>query len=146
MKTLRLLSLLIVPLLIAACASTPKPPQYTAASNSFHPPAGMAGLYIYKEGSLVPATDSHRISLDGLALGIVSSSAYVYSPISPGPHMISSDGSQVSLSAQAGQNYFVRQKSNVNASGQLLQSTLIVTPASVGMPAVKEIQGSDYSE
>jgi hypothetical protein len=106
----------------------------------------MAGLYVFKEGSLVPAADSHQVSLDGRMLGLVSSAAYLYSPVTPGTHTIVSDSSQVSLTVQAGQNYFVRQKSNLDASGQVTQSTLTVVPASVGMPQVKVIQGADYTE
>jgi len=147
MNYLRFFSLLMVTLLAAACASTtPPPPQYQASANSFQPPAGMGGLYVFKEGSLVPAADSHQVTLDGRLLGLVSSAAYLYTPVSPGAHIVTSDASQVSLTVQAGQNYFVRQKSNLNSSGQVTQSTLTVVPSSVAMPQIKTLQGSDYSE
>ncbi len=147
MNYLRFLPLLVLPFLFIGCASTPKPPpQYRAASNSFTPPAGKAGLYVFKEGSLIPATDSHQISLDGQLLGIVSSSSFIYSPITPGAHVITGESGQVNLTAQAGQNYFVKQKTLLNSSGQIIGSTLtLVTPA-VGKPQIQELQGADMSE
>ncbi len=147
MKKIRLIFLFVSPLLVAACASTPSASSITAqtnesqlASNSFKPEAGMAGLYIYEEGSLIRADNSHRVSLDGQALGMVSSSSFVYSVLTPGQHTISCETSQVTITAQAGQNYFVRQKTKLDPSGQILSTTLSIVSSSVAIPMIKELQ------
>jgi hypothetical protein len=147
MKYLRLCFLLVTPLCVAACASTTtatvtaQANQSQLAANSFKPEPGMAGLYIFEEGSLIRADNSHRISLDGQAIGIVSSSSYVYSVLTPGAHTLSVENSQVTINAVAGQNYFVREKTHLDASGgQVLSSTLSIESAKVAIPIIKELQ------
>ena len=135
MKTLRLSFLLLSPLLLVACASTatttPQANQSQLAANSFQPEPGMAGLYIFEEGSLIRADISHRVSLDGQALGIVSSSSYVYSALTPVSHTITLENSTLTVNAVAGQNYFVREKTHLDAGGQILTSTLFLESAKV---------------
>jgi hypothetical protein len=151
MKNFRLLSLLVSPLLLAACAgNTGNSPAANAqinqsqlAANSFTPPAGMAGLYVFEEGSLVRADNSHRVFLDGQALGLVSSSAYLYSAVAPGQHTLKLENSQVTINAVAGQNYFVREKTHLDAGGQILSSTLSIEKPSVAIPLIKELQSEE---
>jgi len=147
MKYLRFCFLLGASLCVAACASSPNPAVVTAennqsqlASNSFKPEPGMAGLYIFQEGSLVRADNSHRIMLDGQALGIVSSSSYVYSVLTPGSHTVKIENSKLTINAVAGQNYFVREKTHLDASGQILSSTLSMESPKVAIPLIKELQ------
>jgi hypothetical protein len=147
MKNLRLLFLLGAPLLITACASTSGTATTTAqtnqsqlSANSFQPPAGMAGLYIFEEGSLIRADNSHRVFLDGQALGLVSSSSYLYATLSPGAHTVTLESSKLIVTAVAGQNYFVREKTHLDAGGQILSSTLSVETPAKAIPLIKELQ------
>jgi hypothetical protein len=144
MKSLRLACVLLLPLLTVACStatstslsSTPG----SAASLSFQPPAGQAGLYIYKKGSLIGAADAFQVNLDGQLLGQVASEAYVYTVMNPGVHTITAGTAVVTLSAQAGQNYFIRQKTNLDASGQIVSTSLFKEKASTAVPIIKNIQ------
>ncbi len=144
MKKLRLLFLLVSPLLMVACASTAATSTQTnqsqLAANSFQPPAGMAGLYIFEEGSLIRADNSHRVSLDGQALGLVSSSSYLYATLTPGPHTLTLETSKLTVNAVAGQNYFVREKTHLDPSGQILTSTLSIESPKVAIPLIKDLQ------
>jgi len=147
MKYLRLCFLFVSPLCVAACASSPSQATITAetnqsqlASNSFKPEPGMAGLYVFEEGSLIRADNSHRVSVDGQALGIVSSSSYVYSVLTPGTHTVTLESSQLTINAVAGQNYFVREKTHLDSSGQILSSTLSMESSKVAIPLIKELQ------
>jgi len=144
MKNLRLIFLLVSPLLVAACASTSNSTSQTnqsqLAANSFQPAAGMAGLYIFQEGSLIRADNSHRVFLDGQALGLVSSSSYLYASLAPGQHTIRVESSQITITAQAGQNYFVREKTHLDAGGQVLNSTLSIESSAIAIPLIKELQ------
>jgi len=150
MNYLRLIFLLVSPLLATSCSTTSggasqaaqiaQTNQNQLAANSFKPQAGMAGLYIFEEGSLIRADNSHRVFLDGQALGMVSSSSYLYSPLAPGKHTVSCESSQVSLDVQAGQNYFVREKTHLDPSGQILNTTLSIESSSVAIPLIKELQ------
>jgi len=103
----------------------------------------MAGLYIFEEGSLVRADNSHRVFLDGQALGLVSSSSYLYATLTPGPHTVTLESSKVTVTAVAGQNYFVREKTHLDPSGQILTSTLSIESSAVAVPIIKELQASE---
>jgi hypothetical protein len=148
MNYLRISLLLVSPLLIAACASsggsqaaqTAQTNQSQLAANSFQPPAGMGGLYIFEEGSLIRADNSHRIFLDGQALGLVSSSSYLYSAVPPGQHTITCESSKIVVNVVAGQNYFVKEKTNLDAGGQILNVTLSIESPAVATPKIKELQ------
>jgi hypothetical protein len=146
MKYLRLCFLLVSPLLVAACASTSTPAttaqanQSQLAANTFQPEAGMAGLYVFEGGSLIRADNSHRVFLDGQALGLVSSSSYLYSVLTPGSHTVTLESSTVTINAVAGQNYFVREKTHLDSSGQILTSTLSLESSKVAIPLIKELQ------
>ena len=147
MKYLRLCFLVSAPLCVAACASSSNSAASAAqanqtqlAANSFKPLPGMAGLYIYQEGSLVRADNSHRISLDGQDIGMLSSSSYVYQSLTPGSHVVKVETSQVTVSAEAGQNYFVKEKTNLDAGGQILNSTLSIVPSKIAIPKIQELE------
>lgn len=149
MKHLRLLLLSALPLLVAACASSsgtsPQQAASDSASGSFKPVPGTAGLYIFKDGSLIGVVDSTQVGVDGQMLGLVASSAYLYASLTPGSHVVTSGTSQVTINVQAGQNYFVQQKPNLNQSGQIVSSTVVAVPAETGLQAVKQIQLSSFA-
>jgi len=144
MKPLHLSFLLVSSCLMVACTSTATPSkqsnetQYSA--NTFQPPAGKAGLYIFEEGSLIRADNSHRVFLDGQALGIVSSSSFLYATLSPGPHTVTLENSKMTINAVAGQNYFVREKTHLDAGGQILTSTLSMETPAKAIPLIKELE------
>ena len=100
----------------------------------------MAGLYLFEEGSLIRADNSHRVFVDGQALGLVSSSSFLYTTLTPGPHTITLETSKLTINAVAGQNYFVREKTHLDPGGQILTSTLSIESPSVAIPLIKELQ------
>ncbi|MCE0521996.1 MAG: DUF2846 domain-containing protein [Methylacidiphilales bacterium] len=138
----------LLPLMLAACASSSGPSPQAAdaqrASGSFQPSAGTAGLYIFKEGMLGGIVDSHRIILDGLDLGMVAPNSYLYTPLTPGTHSIVSGSSQVSLTVESGQNYFVRQTPIFDSSGQIVASTVSVVSTEVGKHEVQKMQLANF--
>jgi len=143
MKYLRFSLLLVSSLALAACASTPPSKQINESqlsANSFQPPAGQAGLYLFQEGSLIRADNSHRVFLDGQALGMVSSSSYLYATLTPGQHTITLESSKLTITAVAGQNYFVRETTHLDPSGQILSSTLSMEKPAKAIPLIKELQ------
>ena len=145
MKSLRLFLLSLSSLLVAACATTAptvstQSNQSQLAANSFQPAAGTAGLYVFEEGSLIRADNSHRVFLDGQALGLVSSSSYLYAAVTPGQHTVSCESSQLTFTAEAGKNYFVREKTHLDPGGQILSSTVSIETAAVATPLIKELQ------
>jgi hypothetical protein len=151
MKSFRRLLLLSGAVLaLAACASAPTgpTPQQVAAnqaSTSFQPLPGQAGLYIFKEETLVNVTESSGIFIDGQPYGLLASNAVLYAPLMPGQHIVSSAQSTVNLNAVAGQNYYIRQKMKVDATGALLSSTLVQVPAAKGQAIVHRIQLEGFS-
>ena len=148
MKHLRLLLLSMMPLLLVACASNQgTSPQQAAAqrsSGSFQPASGTDGLYIFKEGAVISVVDSQQVSLDGRALGLVAAGAYLYAPLTPGPHTVSSGTSHLSINAVVGQNNFVQQTPNLDASGQILSSTIQTVSAESGVPEIKKMQLANF--
>jgi len=145
MKYLRLCFLVAAPLCAVACASSsattsPQANQTQLASNSFKPLPGTAGLYLYQEGSLIRADNSHRVSLDGQDIGLLSSSSFLYQSLTPGSHVIKVENSQVTVNAVAGENYFVKEKTNLDAGGQILNATLSIVPSKIAIPKIQELE------
>ncbi len=150
MKPLRLALLVLLPLVVTACSSTESlnSTPGSATSLSFVPPAGQAGLYVYKKGSLITAADAFQTHLDGQLLGQVASDAYVYAVINPGVHTIRAGDAQVTITAQPGKNYFIRQKTNLDPNGQIVSASLFVETgkdAQAAVQTIKNIQKANYT-
>jgi len=76
------------------------------------PPAGKAGLYVYRNSSFGGALKK-TVSLDGTAIGTTARKTYFYKVIAPGSHTLATESefgdNTLPLQAEAGKNYFVRQ-------------------------------------
>jgi hypothetical protein len=123
MKIQRIDKLLAGALLVAiffgltGCAAlAPKVPmasleEDTVMKNFPPPKEGMAGLYIYRENSLVGAAIVDNISLDGIVTGKVAINTFIHREITPGPHTLSIPTEfasyKINLEAENGKNYFV---------------------------------------
>jgi Protein of unknown function (DUF2846) len=114
--------------LLSGCASVPMaPPEQDTARKQFSAPAAdKSGVYIFRN-SFVGQALKKRVSVDGTLLGETANKTYFYREVSPGSHTISTESefgdNTVTLQAEAGKNYFVRQyiKMGVFTGGAALQ-------------------------
>ncbi len=143
MQKLRSFVLLVIPLMLAACAfdsggSSQPPATVDRSGNSLRPDSKMAGLCIFKEGVTVSAADSTQLNLDGKMVGLVAWNSYLYLNVTPGKHTLTSGTSQIYLDLEAGQNYFVRQTPNLDG-GEIGSSTLSIVPQDAGREEIKQM-------
>lgn len=109
-----LLLVVAVAMLTGCAATTPMATKMQdAASKSFAPPpAGLAGVYIFRDGSF-GAGLLKRISIDGKTIGSIAPHTYFHNELTPGPHTIATQAefgdNELQLDAEAGKNYFIRQ-------------------------------------
>lgn len=101
------------------------PEESDLAAKKFEPPAGLANLYVYRNESFGAAVRM-SVALNGSLLGDTAAQTYLYTPIAPGRHTITSkaeNDSEVVIDAQAGANYFLWQevKMGVWSGRSLLQ-------------------------
>ena len=100
-------------LLLTGCASVPMAPMdQDTKAKEFSPAPNKASLYIYRNesfGAAIPMT----VSVNGKALGQTAAQTYFRLNILPGKYNVESHAENVtnlSLSAEAGKNYFVWQE------------------------------------
>jgi hypothetical protein len=106
--------LLALPLLVlAGCASVPTAPtEQDAKAKDFSPLSGKATLFIYRNesfGAAIPMT----VIVNGKSLGQTAAQTYFRLNVLPGKYDVESHAenvSTVSISAEAGKNYFVWQE------------------------------------
>ena len=110
-----LASIIVASLLLAGCASVPmENAENTAAAKAFSPPpAGSAGLYVYRSGSFGGALKKD-VWVDGTCIGETAPNVFFYQAIKGGvEHKISTESefsaNDVALMAESGKNYFVQQ-------------------------------------
>ena len=77
-------------------------------------------------------------------VGLVAWNSYLYLPLSPGMHTITSGTSQLSFNAQAGQNYFVRQLPNIDGNGQIVSSPVSLVAPKAGMQEIQKMQLANF--
>lgn len=96
------------------CASVPmsSPDQDLALKRFDPPPAGMAGLYIFRN-SIFGVDQKRSISVDSQLLGKTASYIYFHTYLTPGQHIISTESSKkdsdLKIYFEPGVNYFVEQ-------------------------------------
>lgn len=100
--------------LVSGCASVPMASkEEDAALKKFAPPpAGKAGLYIYRN-SFVGQALRKRVSVDGVVLGETANKTFFYRAVAPGEHKLDTEtefgDNSITLMAAVGKNYFVQQ-------------------------------------
>lgn len=100
--------------LASGCASVPMaPPAEDAALKTFAPPpAGKAGLYIYRNSAMGQALKKN-VYVDGEFLGETANKVYFYRVLEPGKHVVSTESefsnNALNFEAEADQNYYTRQ-------------------------------------
>lgn len=99
--------------LLSGCASVAMvDPQRDAAAKSFVAPAGMGGIYIYRN-ELLGAAIKMDVAIDGVTIGRTGANTYLYKEVTPGRHLISSaaeNTSSLNVDVQAGALYYVWQE------------------------------------
>lgn len=104
----------VAALLVSGCASVPMAsPEQDAAMKAFPaPPAGKAGVYIYRN-SFVGQALKKNLYLDGEFLGESANRVYFYREVEPGTHTVSTESefsdNALEFEATAGMNHFIRQ-------------------------------------
>jgi len=98
---------------LSGCASVPMAdPAADAAAKTFTPPAGKAGVYIFRDEAMGAAVKMD-VFLDGKKLGETASKTYFYVPVNPGSHEVmgkAENESKVQFNAVAGQSYYFWQE------------------------------------
>ena len=101
-------------LLASGCASVPMAPQAedVALKTFAPPPAGKAGLYIYRNSAMGQALKKN-VYVDGEFLGETANKVYFYRVLEPGKHVVSTESefsdNALNFEAEADQNYYTRQ-------------------------------------
>lgn len=103
----------ILLLVLSGCASVPMAPlEQDTKAKEFVPAPSRAALYIYRNenfGGAIPMT----VSVNGKALGQTAAKTYFRLNVLPGKYTVESHAenmSNLSLTAEAGKNYFVWQE------------------------------------
>ncbi|MHB1429336.1 MAG: DUF2846 domain-containing protein [Rhodocyclaceae bacterium] len=100
-------------LVLSGCASVPMAPlEQDAKAKEFMPAQGRAALYIYRSenfGGAIPMT----VTVNSKAIGQTAAKTYFLLSVPPGKYMVESHAeniSNLSLTTEAGKNYFVWQE------------------------------------
>mgnify|MGYP001236486216 CR=1 FL=1 len=103
----------ILLLALSGCASVPMAPlEQDTKAKEFLPASSRAALYIYRSenfGGAIPMS----VSVNGKAIGQTAAKTYFLLNVLPGKYMVESHAenvSSLSLTAEAGKNYFVWQE------------------------------------
>lgn len=127
--------------LLSGCASAPMAPidQDTKAKD-FSPAPNKASLYIYRNeifGAAIPMT----VSVNGKTLGQTAAHTYFRLNLIPGKYNVeshSANTSALSLTTEAGKNYFVWQEVKMGIGMGMAQSLLQQTDEATGRAGVIE--------
>lgn len=129
----------VLVLLLSGCASVPMAPlEQDAKAKDFSPIPNKASLYIYRNesfGAAIPMT----VSVNGKALGQTAAQTYFRLNLPPGKYNVESHAenvSSLSLTTEAGKNYFVWQE--VKMGMWMARSLLQQTDESTGRAGVME--------
>jgi len=105
---------LLAAILMQGCASVPmsSPDQDLALKRFDPPPAGMAGLYIFRN-TIFGVDAKKSVSVDNQVLGQTAAYVYFHTFLTPGQHTISTEtskeNSELKIYFEPGKNYFVEQ-------------------------------------
>ena len=129
----------VLVLLLSGCASVPMAPlDQDSKAKDFSPIPNKASLYIYRNesfGAAIPMT----VSVNGKALGQTAAQTYFRLNLTPGKYNVESHAenvSNLSLTTEAGKNYFVWQE--VKMGMWMARSLLQQTDETTGRAGVME--------
>lgn len=115
-----------------------EPAEKDRARKQFVPPAGAAGLYVFRHEHM-GNTYRMTVSVNGQPIGQTMQKIYLYKELPPGRHHIESlaeDTASIEVDVQAGQVYYVWQEVKMGASAP--RSKLHLVDASKGQKGVME--------
>jgi hypothetical protein len=129
----------ILLLVLSGCASVPMAPlEQDAQAKQFAPAQSRAALYIYRNenfGGAIPMS----VSVNGKAIGQTAAKTYFMLNVPPGKYSVESHAenvSNLSLTAEAGKNYFVWQE--VKMGMWMARSLLQQVDEAIGRAGVTE--------
>ena len=110
-KSILYLSLAVMGLYWAGCASVPKTsPELDAQAKTFSPKPGMANVYVNRGGGMGTAI-TFQVVLDGRIVGSLAPYSYHLLEVEAGSHSIGvishENTKQVQIETEAGRNYFL---------------------------------------
>jgi hypothetical protein len=130
---------IILLLVLSGCASVPMAPlEQDAQAKQFTPAPSRAALYIYRSenfGGAIPMS----VSVNGKAIGQTAAKTYFLLNVLPGKYTVESHAenvSNLSLTAEAGKNYFVWQE--VKMGMWMARSLLQQVDEAIGRAGVTE--------
>lgn len=114
------------------------PVESDRARKKFLPPAGIAGLYVYRNENM-GGTFRMKVSVDGQPIGQTMQLTYLYKELPAGKHRIESlaeDTASIELDVQAGEIYYVWQEVKLGSFSP--RSKLHLVDATKGQKGVLE--------
>lgn len=143
MKRIKLLLLVLMGLVLSACATVPMgDAAEDARLKQFPaPPEGMSAVYIYRD-TFVNHSLRSVLKIDGAAIGETVNKVYLYAVIPPGHHVFETESYMndlpFNLTTEAGKTYFL--KYDLELSLLVSDSNLIEVTASEGKAGVLACQ------
>lgn len=138
-RRLLMMALVLSALVMSGCASVPMASKSAdAQAKLFTPTTGKATVYIYRN-EIIGAAIKMPLLIDGIAIGDTAAKTYVEQVLPPGTHVITSkaeNDATLSVSAQAGQTYYVWQE--VKMGVLYARSKLHLVDEATGRNAVEE--------
>ena len=109
-KPLRLFSIIVVAISLAACASAKlATPEQDAAAKQFSPETGKSNIYIYRNAG-TPISTQISISIDGKQAGNLDTDTYIIHSVPPGRHIVTAHAENrdtTELITKEGKDYFI---------------------------------------
>jgi hypothetical protein len=128
MHICKVLSILLFPIMVSACASIPlSSPSEDAEAKRFEATAGTSKIYIYRKKAFSGSAIKLPLSLDSVEKGPLASGTFFLWNVAPGKHEIFCSGttdSSLTIDTQPGKLYFVQQiltEQQVSTPGCLLR-------------------------
>jgi hypothetical protein len=140
-KLINLLSVTLLILIMAGCASTSKAPtSLSDGAKSFEPPTDRGSVYLYRTGRAVGAAVQLSVKVNGTEAGGTGPGTFFKWDFKPGTYTFHSSTAEASavvqLDVKAGEVYFIRQDARLGID----QGRLTMKEVS-DSKGKKEIQG-----
>lgn len=114
------------------------PEQQSAEAANFRTQPGKAAIYVYRRSGVIGSGVAHPAFLDGRILGNNGPGTFLLANVSPGSHIVSAGVTQVELTAEPGEVYFVRQTADLTISGTGHTPSVRRVSSEEGKQGVKE--------
>ncbi|MBL8951406.1 MAG: DUF2846 domain-containing protein [Myxococcaceae bacterium] len=123
------LALFVLNVTLFGCATVPLAPESAdRAAKGFAPPAGKAGLYVYRPSAFAMSAVTVNVKLNGRALGLLKVGTYLHAVLEPGTYTLVSQSQvelPVQLQVEPDRTYFFEQLVREGAFWHALPTTTL---------------------